>query len=285
MNIIVGASGQVGSAIVKELNHKNLPVRAVIRNAERLPEKGLDMRIADLFSSDQLIDAFDGGTTVFLLTPENPMSNDIIGETKQITDNYRKAIQMTGIRKIVGLSFVGAHIKGNTGNILMSEILEQTFDDLDVEKIFIRPSYYYSNWLGYLDTIEQFSVLPTFFPKDLKIDMNSPIDVAKFVADVIIRSTSSEDKKIFELVGPQKYSSFEVAENFSHLLSKNIETQPVPKKKWHETLISVGFTKNTSSNLSDMTEAVIEGIAKPESEDKAIKLQTSLYEYLEEQLK
>lgn len=168
MNIVVGASGQVGSSIVKELKSKNLPVRSVIRNAERVSGKGLDTRVADVFNRDQLIAAFDGGTTVFLLTPENPLSNDIIGETKQITDNYKKAIQATGISRIVGLSSIGAHLNGNTGNLLMSKILEQAFDDVDVEKIFIRPSYYYSNWLGYLEAIQELNVLPTFFPADLK---------------------------------------------------------------------------------------------------------------------
>lgn len=115
--------------------------------------------------------------------------------------------------------------------------------------------------------------------------MNSPIDVAKFSAAVIAGSSFSESKKIFELVGPQKYSSTEVAETFSHLLSKNIEPQPIPKEKWQETLLSVGFTRNTASNLSDMTKAVVEGNAVLENEDKAIKLQTGLYKYLEERLK
>lgn len=284
MNIIVGASGQVGSAIIRELSHQNLPLRAVVRNAEKLAEKGFETRIADLFDVNQLIHAFDGGTTAFLLTPENPKSNDIIGETKHITDNYKLAIQATGVRRIVGLSSIGAHIKGNTGNLLMSGILEQAFDDLGIEKIFIRPSYYYSNWLGYLETMEQFRVLPTFFPEHLKLDMNSPLDVAAFIADIIRSNTSPADKKIFELVGPQKYSSSEVADTFSFLWSKTIEARPVPKEKQREVLLSAGFTENTSLNLLDMTDTVIQGLAIPEREDKAIKLQTSLYEYLKAHL-
>jgi uncharacterized protein YbjT (DUF2867 family) len=280
MNIIVGASGNVGSSLVKELSEKNLPVRAVVRNAEKVTEKGVDVRIADLFSSDQLIAAFDGGTSVFLITPENPMSHDIIRETKLITDNYKKAIQKTGIRKIVALSSGGAHVNGNTGNLLMSRILEQTCDDVDGEKIIIRPSYYYSNWLAYLEAIKQSNVLPTFFPEELKIDMNSPIDVGKFIAGVMTSNTSSEDKKVFELAGPQKYSSSEVAQTFSKLLNKNIATQTMPRDQWRETLISVGFTENTASNLSDMTEAVINGTAVLENEDKAVRLKTTLYEYL-----
>ena len=59
-------------------------------------------------------------------------------------DNYKQAIRTNGIKKIVGLSCIGAHIAGNTGNILMSRMLEHGFDDLDISKVFIRPSYYFS---------------------------------------------------------------------------------------------------------------------------------------------
>lgn len=284
MNIIVGASGQVGSNLISEIKNNGFPARAVVRNSGKLLDKSLDAKIADLFNPEQLTEAFKGGTTVFLLTPENPASNDIIGDTKQIVENYRNAIRATGIKKIVGLSCIGAHIDGNTGNVLMSRILEQSFDDLDVEKIFIRPSYYFSNWFGYLETIEPFGVLPTFFPEDFKLDMHSPIDLAKFIAKVMTDTSFSRNKKIFELTGQQKYSSLEVAQTFSRLLNKNVTTQSIPQKKWKETLLSVGFTENTATNLADMTQAVIDNIVIPERPNDTIKLPATLEKYIDEQL-
>lgn len=282
MNIILGASGQVGSSIVNELKNNNLPVRAIVRNQNTDFCNEVEVETADFFDREQLVKALEGGSTVFLLTPEDPASNDIIGETKQIINNYKQAIQATGIKRIVGLSCIGAHVEANTGNVLMSRMLEQGFDDLDVEKIFIRPSYYFSNWLGFLETVEQYGVLPTFFPEDLEVDMNSPIDVAKFTAEVI--ANNSQSSAVFELVGPQKYSSRQVAEIFSKLLCKHVEQQSVPKEKWNETLRSAGFTSNTSVNLVDMTQAVIDDIVIPENPDKAVRLPTTLFRYLKEKL-
>lgn len=283
MNIIIGATGQVGSNLVSELKNNDFPVRAVARNPDKLSDKTIEARTADLFNAEQLTEAFKGGTTVFVLTPENPTSNDIIEDTKRIVENYKKAIQATGIKKVVALSCVGSHIDSNTGNVLMSRILEQTLDDLNIEKVFIRPSYYFSNWLGYLETVEQYGVLPTFFPEDLKIEMNSPIDLAKFIAK-IMTDTLSEKKRIYELTG-QKYSSLDVANTFSKLLNKNVTVQSIPQDKWKETLISVGFTENTANNLSDMTQAVIDNKTIPERPNDTIKLPTTLEKYLEEQLK
>src|SRR5690554_2833160 len=281
MNIIVGATGQVGSNLISELKNNGFPVRAVVRNPDKLSDKAIETRTADLFNLEQLTEAFKGGTTVFVLTPENPTSNDIIEDTKRIVENYKKAIQATGIKKVVALSCVGSHIDGNTGNVLMSRILEQTLDDLEIEKVYIRPSYYFSNWLGYLEPVEQYGVLPTFFPEDLKIEMNSPIDLAKFIAKIM---TDTLSKRIYELTG-QKYSSLDVANTFSKLLNKNVTVQSIPQDKWKETLISVGFTENTANNLSDMTQAVIDNKTIPERPNSSIKLPTTLEKYFEEQLK
>lgn len=283
MNIIVGATGQVGSNLVNEIKANGFPVRALVRNPEKLSDKTIEARTADLFNEEQLTEAFKGGTTVFVLTPENPASNDIIKDTKRIVENYKQAILATGIKKVVALSCVGSHIDSNTGNVLMSRILEQELNTLDIEKVFIRPSYYFSNWLGYLETVEQYGVLPTFFPEDLKIEMNSPIDLAKFIAK-IITETSTEKKQIYELTG-QKYSSLEVANIFSKLLNKNVAVQSIPQDKWKETLMSVGFTENTANNLSDMTQAVIDNKTIPERPNDTIKLPTTLEKYLGEQLK
>jgi len=132
MNIIVGASGQVGSHLTKRLLDIGIPTIAVVRNPVKVKDKKIQVRQADLFNSDQVVNAFKGGVTAFLLTPENPSSEDIIGDTKKILSNYKKAVEENKIQRIVCLSCIGAHIEGKTGNILMSRLLEKEFDNLNI---------------------------------------------------------------------------------------------------------------------------------------------------------
>ncbi len=284
MNIITGASGQVGSNIVREITGKGFPVRAVVRNPAKVTFENAEIVTADLFDAELLTKAFTGGKTVFLLTPENPASNDIIGDTQKIVENYKKAIRATGIKRVVGLSCIGAHIEGNTGNIMMSSILEHAFDGMGLDTVFVRPSYYYSNWRGFLEVVEEYSVLPTFFPKNLKIEMHSPVDVAKFVAEIMTGNWSMH-KKFYELAGPQQYSSQDVANILSGLLHKNVIPQPVPQEEWKNTLLAAGFTENTANNLADMTQAVIDNVAAPQQPLNIIRLTTTLETYLDKQLK
>lgn len=283
MNIIVGATGQVGSQVIQQLKLQGYPVRAVVRNKDKLADPSVHWRQADLMHEAEVVSAFEGGSHVFVLTPENPASNDILGDTERIVRNYVKAIGDTGVQKVVALSCVGAHVEGKTGNVLMSRMLEQELAALPVEKIFIRPSYYFSNWMAYMDSLQADGLLPSFFPEDLKIDMHSPIDLAAFVAQALIEPADA-GTKVYELTGPEKYSVRDVAHSYSALLNRKIAAQPIPRKQWREALFSAGFTDNTAANLSDMTQAVIEGLVVPERPEKAIKLPTSLSAYLEEQV-
>ncbi len=57
MNIILGATGQIGSMLVDYLLNKGQPIRAVVRDsfkAQELKNKGVEVSIADYFDVETL---------------------------------------------------------------------------------------------------------------------------------------------------------------------------------------------------------------------------------------
>lgn len=280
MNIVLGASGRVGSALVEALSAKGQDVKAVVKNsgkAEAFRGKGIDVDIADFFDTTALKAAFEGGETVFLITPENPASRDVLDDTRQIIQNYKEAITASGIRKIVGLSSMGAQHPSGTGNLEQSYMLEYAFTDLQVEQAFIRPAYYFSNWLGYWDTAKDYGILPTFFPVDLKVQMVAPADVAAFAAQLM---TDKPYKPFYE-IGEKYYSSAEVASVFEQKLQRKVEAQQIPREQWKTTLLQVGFSDDAAANLIKMTQAVFDGKTQSENPSEVIAMPTSLASYLE----
>lgn len=265
MDIILGATGQIGSMLVDNLIKRGQSVRAVVRNgskAEGLRSKGIEVSIADYFDVEALKKAFQGGSSAFLLTPENPESQDFISETKTILNNYREAILASGITKIVGLSSNGAQHESGTGNLMASYMLEHAFSDLEIEQVFVRSSYYFSNWLGYLELIKEHGILPTFFPPEMKVPMIAPSDVAEFLSEVIVCKIPKE--RIYEITGSHAYSSLDIAKIFGEVLNRNVILQQVLPEEWESTLIQAGFSKDGAKNLALMTKAVIEGKTKNE---------------------
>lgn len=284
MNIILGASGQVGSAIADHLIKNNEPVRAVIRNPEKvadLESRELEVCIADYFDSEALKNAVKDGELIFVLTPEDAQSEDVIGDTQALLNNYRKAIKSSKINKLIGLSSIGAQHESRTGNLLMSYMLENAFTEISIPQVFVRPAYYYSNWLLYLSIVKEQGILPTFFPVDQKISMISPMDVAVFIADKIING--AEKSATYEIVGPKELSSNDVAEIFGEVLGCDVQAQQIPRERWKKTLQQAGFTDDAAQNLIEMTDAVINGYTTPEGKGSdPIISQTTFKKYLKE---
>jgi uncharacterized protein YbjT (DUF2867 family) len=266
MNIVVGASGQVGSAIVENLVSRNEPVTAVIRNPDKRKEleqfQNISIEVADAFDLPALTKAFKNGTSVLLLTPDDPESNNVMSDTKTMLGNYKKAIEGSQIKKIVGLSSMGAQLETNSGSLKMSYMLEHHFADLNIQKIFVRPAYYYSNWIESLAAVQDEGVLPTFFPVDLKMPMISPLDVAKFIAELM--SSPVEGEPIFEIEGPTWYSSRDVANAFGKVLNRNVVPQQIPREDWWKTIKQFGFSDDVTKNFVEMTQTIVDGKAKPD---------------------
>ncbi|WP_353719779.1 NmrA family NAD(P)-binding protein [Dyadobacter sp. 676] len=282
-NIILGASGRVGSAVVGQLLERKAPVKGVVRDdekAEALKTRGAEAAIADAHNLPALKVAFRGGETLFALTPETGREENVLGDTNDILTNYRAALAASGIRKLVGLSSMGAQHREGTGNLVMSYMLEHAFDGLDLTRVFIRPAYYFSNWAAYLESAGETGILPTFFPTDLKIPMICPSDVGHFAAEVLLNDAS--DMTIYELYGPASYSSDDVAAAFSEVLGKKVKAQQIPRNQWAGALGSIGFSRDGIRNFIEMTDAVISGKSTPEGNGTVTaEMGTTLEEYLE----
>lgn len=282
MNIVLGATGQIGFMLANNLFKKGQPVRAVVRDeakAHELKKIGIEVFVADYLDKEALIKAFRGGKTAFLLTPESPNPENYLDEVNLIIDNYREAIQASGINKIVGLSSMGAQHESDTGNLVASYLLEHAFSGLNIEQIFVRPAYYYSNWIGYLELIMAEGILPTFFPLEMKLPMISPIEVAEFLADVMIRETPQE--RIYEVCGPQDYSSLDIVRIFEKVLNKNITLKQILPDEWESALEQAGFTSEGAKNFMLMTKAVIDGRTKSDTPNP-VRLLMNFQRFLEQ---
>lgn len=118
MNIILGATGQVGSLIAEKLIKNNEPVKAIIRNPEKakdLESKGIQVEIADYFDLDALKGAVKNGELIFVLTPENGQSDDVLADTQLLLKNYQKAIQSLGLKKLLACPRLGHNMTVERG--------------------------------------------------------------------------------------------------------------------------------------------------------------------------
>lgn len=284
MYTIMGASGQIGSAVVKELTARHLPVRAVVHQRDKadvLKKLGAEVVFADTFDLPSLIMAFAGSQALFVITPETGHNVDLMADTKTMLDNYRQAIAACGVKRVIGLSSLGAHLGEGSGNLEISHLLEQAFDGLGVDQVFLRPAYYFSNWLMGAEVIRKTGLLYSFYPQDLVMPMVSPGDVARIAAELLTRE--EQGKLVYEIEGPAACSPADVAWVMAAAISKPVNVKQIPKQDWKTALKKIGFSRNAAENFIKMTDCVVSGQVKPEGKGTiALKATTTLEQYMEQ---
>lgn len=114
---VTGASGFVGSHLVRALRGNQIPVRAVIRNtgaAASLRALGCEVVLADVRNRRSLEDAFLGCQAVVHLVAVIREWKDVTYEAinRQGTTNVVGAALQAGVGRLVHMSALGAHPSG-----------------------------------------------------------------------------------------------------------------------------------------------------------------------------
>ena len=82
MILIVGPTGMVGSATVRQLTAHDVPMRALVRSAEKaatLAGPGVETVVGGLEQPSSLDVALDGVTRALLISPLNPRQVELQG--------------------------------------------------------------------------------------------------------------------------------------------------------------------------------------------------------------
>src|SRR5262249_17252064 len=103
MILIVGATGLVGSAALRQLTARSVPVRALVRSAEKaaaLAGLNVETAVGDLETPGSLDAALAGVPEALLISPPPPRQGEWQG-------NFAEAARRAGAVHIVNLAGVG----------------------------------------------------------------------------------------------------------------------------------------------------------------------------------
>src|SRR5579871_662946 len=74
--LVTGATGNTGGAVVSELLHRGVPVRAMVHSRDArsaaLQASGAEVVVADIFDPDQLVAAMRGVQRAYYVPPYHP---------------------------------------------------------------------------------------------------------------------------------------------------------------------------------------------------------------------
>lgn len=279
MYIILGGTGHVGSAVAETLLGKEKKVTVITHDERKVSEweeKGARVEVADVYDTEKLREIFNKGERLFLLNPPADIAKDTVAEERRTLSSILKALENSGIEKLIGESTYGAQPGEGVGDLGVLYELEENLRKMNLSSGIIRAAYYMSNWDASLETARTEGVVHTLYPPDFKLPMVAPKDIGRIAAGFLVEDT--ENIKIHYVEGPETYSSAEVAAAFGKALDKFVEAVQTPKEKWLSALKQVGFSDQAADSMKAMTEVTLD--EKYEKPTSPIRGKTTLDEYI-----
>jgi uncharacterized protein YbjT (DUF2867 family) len=192
---ITGSLGHISKPLTQELVQKSHTVTVISSKPERQNEikaLGATAAIGTIEDLDFLVSAFTGADAVYTMLPPLPShffdpTFDLMVYANKIANIYAEAIQRSGVKRVVQLSSIGAHLEKGSGLIRWAYQIEGILGNLpDVGITFMRPVGFYYNLLGFIDTIKKSGVIASNYGAEDTIPWVSPIDIATAIAEEIV---------------------------------------------------------------------------------------------------
>ena len=253
MFVVVGATGNTGSAVAETLLNRKQPVRIVVRSADKAASwkaKGAEVAVASLEDVPAMTKALAGASGLYLLVPPNYGATAWLSEQRQRMDQAAEAVKASGIPHVVFLSSIGAHIAKGTGPIQAARYGEQALGAVAKHLTVLRPCYFMDNWAPGAGMAKGQGILPTFIAPTAKVPMISTQDIGRVGAEQLM--AGGKGKQVIELAGPEEYSPNDVAVALGQILEKSVSAQHAPLSAVVPTFTSFGFSDEAAKLFEEM---------------------------------
>ncbi|MEM9188594.1 MAG: NmrA family NAD(P)-binding protein [Myxococcota bacterium] len=258
MYLISGATGQIGGALATHLLQQKQPTRVLVRSEGKgrpWADQGADVAIGTFEDVDSLGAALEGVGGAFLMQPNDFDSKDFIGDGRERTSGYLRALDHAGRPRVALLSSVGAHHATGHGPVRREHHFERAFAEYADVRV-VRGAYFMENWANVLDAVRGPGILPTFLTPGKPIPMVSANDLGRALARAL---TDERAPRLLELAGPADYTPEQVASALGELLERDIKLAPETTDAVIPRFTKLGFTEPIAALVKEMYEGYSDG--------------------------
>lgn len=224
MYLVTGSTGNIGKIVGRNLILNGKKVRVVSRHEEKIRElydMGAEAFVGDVTDRKFVMKAFEGITSAFCMIPTFLLSDDIRAYQRQIGQNYSEAVKVHGIKDVILLSSIGAHLRNGCGIVDGLADLEIFFSDLPgVNVLNLRPAFFMENIYSQIPMIKNSGIVGSALKGDLKFPIVATVDIAA----VIVRHLLELDFRgntVEYVLGPKDLTYHEI----TRILSKAMDMQ------------------------------------------------------------
>jgi uncharacterized protein YbjT (DUF2867 family) len=187
---------------------------------------------------------------------------DFIAAINQIGKNYKQAVERSGVKHVVHLSSIGAHMNKGNGILIFHHNVENILKQLpgDVTVKFIRPVGFYTNMFSFIQMIKNKGAIISNYGGDKKEPWVSPSDIAAAIAEEMEMIRQPADRTI-RYIASDEISPNEIAEALGSAIGKpDLKWQVIPGDELLGNWLATGFNPQIARGFVEMQAAQGTGV-------------------------
>ncbi len=266
--VVTGSLGHISKPLTEELIQKGHSVTVISHNPAKQKEIEAIGAAAAIGSMDDvkfLTKTFSGADAVYcMISAGNAYSDpsfDLMAYTSRLGNNYKRAILESGVKRVVFLSSIGAHLDKGNGLLAFYYTVENSLNSLpaDTEITFMRPVAFYYNLLGFINTIKTQGVIATNYGGDDPKPWVAPVDIASAVAEELVDGKPSSRK--IHYVASDEISCNNLTKLLGEAIGKpDLKWVVIPDEQLLKSMVAAGMNPKIAAGLVEMNAAGQSGV-------------------------
>jgi len=270
--IITGSLGNISRPLATQLIADGQEVTVISSNLEKsaeIAQFGAQAAIGSVSDENFLVNTFTGADLVYLMVPPDFSASNFRRYIKSVGQHYANAVKAAGVKKVVLLSSIGAHLESGTGPIAGLHDVEQIFDTLEnLDLLVLRPAFFYNNFYANIDLIKHAGIIGSNYGADQSIVLVDPKDIAAAAANKVIEGFTG---KSILYIASDKCKLSEVALALGTAIGKaDLSWVAFDDSQAFDGMVGAGLPVEIANNYVEMGTAIRSAVLWEDFEAKKI---------------
>jgi uncharacterized protein YbjT (DUF2867 family) len=260
--VITGSTGNISKPVIEGLVKAGKQVRVITSSQDRVAEiekLGATALVGPVQDLAFVKNAFKGADVIYTMIPPVWQSTNWRVSQNEIAKTYIAAIKDSGVKYVVNLSSIGAHVGNGVGpvdGLADFEKLLNAIPGLNVRHL--RPSFFFTNFINQIGLIKNAGILGGNYGDGEKVFLVHPADIAAAALEELL-NLKFNSHSVRYIFGDER-SGNEIAEVLGKAIGKNISWVVFTDEQQLQGLLQAGLSETHSQGYTDMGKALREGV-------------------------